>query len=474
MQNYHALASTLYRNNPEGTSVMILTIFELWAASDKLAVSYYGMLGEYAPEVPLEPLENLLLPFRHQMARLQKVETYLGGRTRQALADLATCLFSTDSPRSFATRYFNGSQEHQDLRTHILKVATESKRAKQAEYLSTKSEYDRLDTLYSGAFCEYITVVVDAWCNETKQVHKSNCPKCSYLAQRDALQIKVHEWPLPDNNAKSAAVVFELKVPAWFAAWRDSRAFLLHDVLKGDRAARPIQETYHLASDDPHLSHKCVGAGSTRVGLLSQVKPVVRSHYAVKKILQVDVNSVCVANGLRYEYYDKNAGLYMVAFTFNDKIPRACTYTLPTPSLQRYIFRPARSPDGEPPNSVLASQDKCPDAMSLEEFKELTTIPLGHHLQWVNILQQLAMPGVDFKKIETTLTFLQCINQAGSPSNDTLRESHAFFGNDSRALDMIDNLDVAVERIKQNWESAQALSLFASIVTRALALNASV
>lgn len=474
MEKYYELACDHYGNNPEGVSVMILTMFELWIACDKLAVKECPLLAEYPPNIPLEPFQNLLLPFLRQMTRLQNLEDYLKKRSQQARSDLSSTLFSTTSPRAFAVRFFEDSPAHQHLRDRIEKEARAAKLAKQAEYTSTRREYDRLDGLHSqAADCDKVMIVVDAYCNppETKQVHSNSCRRCSYLKQRDALRITVHEWPLPADHIRSAAVVFELQVPTWYAAWRDARAFLLHKVLKGDRPEPQLRATYVLDSNDPHLTRKFYQASPTRVGLLSEDKPMVVSHYGIKKIPDVDTQSVCVSNALKYEYYDKTAACYMTSFTFKHEVQKSCTYVLSTPSLQQYIFRPASSPDGEPPNAVIASQDECPDHMSLDEYKELMTIPLGHHLQWVHILQQLAMPGVDFRKIDTTLTFMQCINQAGPPSEQTLRESHAFCHDHSSAIDVLANLDIAVERVKQNWESCQAMSLFVYIATRVLSLN---
>lgn len=80
--------------------------------------------------------------------------------------------------------------------------------------------------------------------------------------------------------------------------------------------------------------------------------------------------------------------------------------------------------------------------------------------------------GVDFSKEVTTLVFLQCVHQAGPPGEDVLREAHGVFRDDAKAFDIVENLDHAVEKIKRNWESAQALSLFASITARVLSLNA--
>ena len=193
----------------------------------------------------------------------------------------------------------------------------------------------------------------------------------------------------------------------------------------------------------------------------------------MKGIAAMVVSEICVANGLRYEYHDNFTGRFVRALAFDDdSTVRSCTYTLPLPELQGYIFRPARLPDGRPSNTSISNQSACPTTMSLEEYKELTSVPLGHHVQWANILLQLAIPGVDFRKEVTTLVFLQCIHQAGPPSGDTLREAHIVFHDGAKALDIVRNLDSAVERIKRNWESAQALGLFTSITTRVLSLNA--
>lgn len=112
--------------------------------------------------------------------------------------------------------------------------------------------------------------------------------------------------------------------------------------------------------------------------------------------------------------------------------------------------------------------------MALEEYKEWAALPLGRHIQWPNILLQLAMPSVDFKKPETTLVFLQCIYQAGpSTSSSVLREAHDFFNRDSNAKHVIQELTEALQRVKGNWESSQALRTFAATACRVLSLSKS-
>lgn len=66
-----------------------------------------------------------------------------------------------------------------------------------------------------------------------------------------------------------------------------------------------------------------------------------------------------------------------------------CTYKVPqsSASLQQFLFRPADNRNGLTPNSVIATQDACPEVMSLEEYKSLYSLPYDIDIQWENILR---------------------------------------------------------------------------------------
>jgi hypothetical protein len=475
MVSYYNLASGHYSENPEATSVMLLTILELWNACDKIAVKVDPRLGEYNPEIPSDALESCLLPFYGHMQRLALVERYLQQRGERSRFKNANILFNMGSSDGFASRYFAQSPAHQKSLHHITQRAEVARAAKRAEFERTRNEYDRLNTLHNSTSCTFTTVVIDDWVDppETTQKHRYDCVKCSYRVQRDALKISVHEWPLPRDPLEAQAVVFELDVPSWFAFWRDARLFLLQDVLKGECDEVNSPACYRLSITDPHLSSSDFrGSRGHRVDLFSECKPFTVSHYRSKKMNPaLRAADVCVANGLRYQYYDARSRTYIGALNFPNTVATSCTYTLSNQQLQRYIFRPFSKPDGPCPNSVIASQDSCPDDMSLEEYKELASVPLGHHIQWANIILQLAMPSVDFKKEDTTLLFLQCIYQSGPPNGSVLRESHQIFFDVGKTKSLIDLTRLAVDRVKRNWESAQALRLFVAITTRTLSLS---
>ncbi|KAF2769520.1 hypothetical protein EJ03DRAFT_362265 [Teratosphaeria nubilosa] len=478
IKDYHRVGVQLYANNPEGNSVMLLTILELWKACDQAALDACPLLNDYADGIATAALQNFLLPSIDQMERLSRVEQYLVARKARSTyaSDL---LFDLRNDASFANRFYDQSPQHQMLRDSIVSHAEEARAQKLAELQAKKAEYHRLNTLHRQHQCEYITEVIDSWCDppETRTRHSNRCQRCRYASERDRLSIKIFEWPLPARKSEEKTVTFELDCPEWFVHWRETRMFILHEVLKGKRQRHALRSSYKLSSNDPHLMthYRSVVA---RTGLLSEDKPAVVTHYRKKTGVHILTESeVCVPNGLRYRYYDSSTDALVGEFAFGNDIVLACTYTLPNraQALQRFILRPASAPDGEPPNAVIAaSSDACPDHMSLEEYRELSTLPLGHRIQWSNIRLQLAMSGVDFKKPETVLVILQCIYQAGPRSEDyqVLRKSHADFLADSEALSVLEVLGSALQRIKKNWESAPALSLFVAIATRVLSLNA--
>lgn len=126
---YHSFAENLYADNPEGTSIMLLTIFELWLACDRIAKATCAFMKDYDPDIPVDILSNLLLPFKLQMDRLHTVEGYLRGR-KQHSSISAAHLFDISSRRGFPARYFDSSSLHQSLISTISAQAERERNAR--------------------------------------------------------------------------------------------------------------------------------------------------------------------------------------------------------------------------------------------------------------------------------------------------------------------------------------------------------
>lgn len=470
---YHNLALLYYSSNPEACSAMVLTILELWVTCDAAAVSLCSLLGEYDPGVPRDVLQNLLLPFVSQMQRLHRVEQYLIGRSASARFSPTSLYYDLQTQGCFPVRYFDTCPELQKTYRGIIEDAQLKKREKLDEWRALKMSYDNLMASSNRLECEYEDNLVDSINNFYESRHKSSCEKCRYAKQAEDLTIDIHEWPLPKNILKAKSVVFELRIPLFLQSWRQGTFYVLRDVIRMQYSAKSAARCSYSLASDPHLPSR--PSYSSHIGLLSQDKPQVVTHRLGQPVSTATESSVCVNNGLKYQYFDFKLNQFVEPFEPTREILEMCTYHLPSGSegLQKYLFRPAASPNGPGSNAVLADQSEAPIHMSVEEARDLATLPLGHHIQLHNILVQLAAPSLDFRKDETAIFLLQCLYQSGPPGDTPLRASHAVIDDEGFASSMLENVTTAWHRVKENWESAQALGVFASATARLLSLTSS-
>lgn len=474
VETYHRRASSQYSGNPESTSLMILTIMELWIACDKVAILACPLLQEYDPDIPVNLLQNLMLPIKSQMKRLQSIETYLSGRSFQSKFPQRAVLGAFGTESSFSVRWFRQSAEHQQLQLKIEQWATELREAKRAEFASKRELYELRMTLHDQRKCEFAKEW-NPYERTYKEQHSNSCEKCQSLRDANSMSIDIHEWPLPPDTLDSESTVFELQVPEAFGHWRDVTCFLLADVLGCVYTCKVVpQRTYTLDSYQG-LSRFFVPIGqSQRIIALSETKPHKVTRRRDKPVASTTEDDICLINALNYSYHDNTMGCFVDAFSSQDKVERECTYTLPSKSsaLQKFLSRPPQSPDGPSPNTVLATQSDCPDHLSLDEYKALCTIPLGTRIQWQNIFIQLHAPSIDFKRIETTFIILQCILQAGPcEENNLLRQGHQLVNDPIFASRLLDGLQEALHRIEGNWQASYALLALISLACRSFSLT---
>ncbi|KAI0970201.1 hypothetical protein F4678DRAFT_462427 [Xylaria arbuscula] len=467
---YHILALSYYANNPEALSIMVLTILELWIACDEAVVTRTPLLKQYKPGISSRVLQNLVLPFASQMRRLFQVEKYLANRSSSARFPPEKLYYAVDNPECFAARFFDQSAHLQEEHRAIVRRAEEKKRAKIMEWRNLRMQYDDLITRASALCCEYEEVRINGWDDYR---HKSDCNKCRYERQAKDLSIAVNEWPLPRSITKAKTIIFELFIPEDVQSWRQSTFYVLRDIIGMQYSTESSPSSFHSLADDPHLPSG--PSSSSYIGLLSEAKPNVVTHRKEKPVSTATETTVCLNNGLNYRYFDSKADLFVETLDPTDKIPEMCTYRLPgcSQDLQKYLFRPESLHNGPAPNVVFADQYEAPIHMSIEETRDLATLPLGHRIQFHNILVQLVAPSLDFKKDETAIFLLQCLYQAGPRGDTPLRASHEVFDDPRFSSCLLENVAAAWSRVKENWESAQALVVFAAITTRVLSLDSS-
>jgi hypothetical protein len=465
-KDYHNLALRQYHENPEGLSIMLLVIMELWIACDKTATQHHPLILEYKPEMPYKLLQSLILPRREQMERLKRIEDYLKQRNASTNPSYPSIFHSFGHIRSFSVQYFEISPIHNTLFLDIEQEARLERQRKNDEFSRLKSEYEDWMNLYNNTSHSFEDVV-DWKTGTASPEHSTSCRKCAYLNNAETMHIDIHEWPLPEKKLDAKSTIFELRVPKCFNDWRNMSSYCRINVLRsiyGDNN-QPAERTLgdYLPSYYDRFARTIILASTT--------KPNVHTHRRSKPVKTAVLQDVLVANGMRYGYYDTEHNCYISDIHHSDAVPKMCTYTLSQQcaSLQDFIFRPFHKPNGLTPNHVISRQAMCPDHLSLEEFKAMATAPVGYRLGWKNILLNLHSPALDFRKLDTVLILLQISRQAGPPlGNSALRESHRDLNDENFAAKFLQGLRLALGRISENWESFQALFVFTSLATRLL------
>ncbi|CZS92555.1 uncharacterized protein RAG0_03169 [Rhynchosporium agropyri] len=439
IMKYHCKAQDAYRGNPESVSVMVLTVIDLWIACDKIACRLYPLLIQYDHEMDSRFFWSLLLSLKSHLSRISNAESYLQSRISQA--------------------------------NKTLDRAAQQVASKLQELAEINRLHRELMDQYEGCSCEHLQVTrydINGSPHQETQ-HSSHCRKCAYLRKANSMVISVHEWPISKNPNTAKATIFELTVPPDFGAWRDITMYTLQAVL-GYRydTERSMGSDYTLPRD-PSIRF-FYRSNNERVGIRSHTKPNRLTHR--KRVsIPAPPASVCLNNGLSYQYFDFKTGSLICTFATTDELHDQCTFVLPARSrpLQRFLQRTPAQPNGPEPNEVIARLCECPEGMSMDEFKAFALLPLGYEIQWHNILSQLAIPSLDFTKVDTTLLLLQTSQQIGPSSNSLSRTSHEVLCHETFAASLLGQLHKAKRRVGENWESFEAVAAFICLAARLLA-----
>ncbi len=234
-----------YDGNAEQKSLMLLLVMETWMALDRAACAIFPLLSEFHPVFTSRIMEVLHLSSLSDIARARKIQEYL--QTREEMCqDIHMTIFDDPGAGCFAVRYFDESSDASaltDMLDEIQEAAEEDRKSKEIEWRRLSSEYENLTKAIDSANCLYVSSWLDPRVSRHDDLH---CPKCQLSQRRSRLRIRIFESPLPEAITLAKVVVFELRCPPAFAAYRDATWAILY------RLATAIQET----AIDPRL---CLG-----------------------------------------------------------------------------------------------------------------------------------------------------------------------------------------------------------------------
>lgn len=470
LRDYIMTSSIVYKDDPIDVSMMLLTSMELWVALDKLTTARFPKLKDYCPGFPVGLFDPMLLPQKIEMTRLAHVEQYLEQRRTPRTYKSSLFFENCNEKDSFAVQYYQQSTRHQDLHQEIEKAATIERQAKIEEYEEKTRQHQGLMQTYASMVCEEQS----RWNHYLKQdewTHSTSCSKCDIKRQADAINIFVHEWPLPKNPLEAEAAVFELEIPVEIFEWRELTYTLLVDVFSPQKSLGLSSNNsglYYLHGYDGLNRHFQGRTG--RLQFASTSKPFLVAHYRSKHITAATKSNICVNNGLSYNIYDSKLCEWTPELLNQCDVQRICTFQLPSGPFAHLQFMV----DGtnHTSNEALAKQSDCPRSLTLHEFYSFATLRAGHRLQWLNLARVVASRTLRFNQTETHLLVIQAVWQVGCVgSNQTYRDSHLDLGELEFGLSFMSALDKALGIIEGNWQGAVSLRTFIVLAIRVLSMS---
>ena len=442
IQQYFAGARRLYEGNAEDSSIMILTIMDLWVALDIFTIQQCPLLEQYPPEIPSDFLHPLLLHRSSTLLRALRIEDYLYRRHEESYS--STSIFSNIvGNSSFAIKYFRDSKYLQRLHNEIIADAEEKRAQKRAE-LDRLNEKSR-SLLQSASQVDH-EIFVDDFGDE---VHSKKCPKCQLVHQAKSLKIRVHEWPLPRSEVLAQQTVFELSPPNAFSSWRGITYLILRDI--GLSSVPDLQGKPKVLLDSFSGLSRWVALRPKdyRVTIGSLTKSFSdQTHY--KEIsIPADASSVLVNNGLSYKLFDRIRESWTIDSFSESDISVLCTPRIPSSGpykpLHRFVCGTQHTP-----NYTIAAQADCPTDISLHEFLAFSGLRSGPRLQWLNIARELASTNLSFRREEVHTLVTQAAWQLG-PLSDGVREWHIDISVPSFGNTLMRELESLLEKIRANW-----------------------
>ncbi|KAG2129503.1 uncharacterized protein EDB93DRAFT_118250 [Suillus bovinus] len=455
---YSSRALKAYKGNPENLSIMLLTLFELWVAMDRIVVGQIPLLAEYSPEIPLTLWECLLIRKASALDRLKKLQTYLKARHCQASSRLSALSFTNDD-KSFAAQYFYQSSGLQSLKVHIEADGQKQREKKLTELQTLNKRYSDLGMRVESLDHKY---TVDP--RSGSQSHKKKCcQKCHVEKEMKSMKIHVHEWPLPEREQEAIAVVFELACPVAFDMWRSMTFHVFVDICTPEKisSTHPFMA---LPKYDVLRQYRTCHA-KQRLTLASDAKPFSKCHYSNTHIPASDTK-VCVNNGLRFRPFDTTTGAWVTNALLRCDVTKMCTFILPKgpySGLQQYLAGTSHTS-----NEVIANQADCHKDVTIHEFIAFGTLRSGPRLQWMNILRELRGRTLNLRREEVHLLLAQAISQVGPFSSDDSLVWHEELNSVPFLGAILGELEDLVTGVEGNWLEGVTISTIVMLVSRVL------
>ncbi|KAF8315426.1 hypothetical protein DL93DRAFT_2057188 [Clavulina sp. PMI_390] len=467
---YFASASSTYQSNVEDQSIMLITIFHLWVAIDRLATHECQLLKDYIPELTPELFEPLLTRSSDETYRVMRLMGYCHHRIQ--CSSFGSVFSNTTSKKSIGVRFYRSSKEHQDLKARIECDAKDERDQLRLQLAALIQQRDDLIAEAGGQLCQ-------TGKPKKRKKHQGKCPKCSKIRRAGELSINVHEWPLPSEVMEAENAVFEIKLPAAFRIWRDVTYRTIVDICTPTASLpSPVVVQDHLLS---YFRRYTPHSADFRVRPASSLKSFLKSHYSTRTI-PCKESEIFVPHALRWSLHDSSKSTHSVLGTsppsVDPNISRFCTFQLEKNdpySCMQYALESTQPS----PNLAVSRQLESPACITLHEYVEFGTVRVGGRLQLRNILRAITASTLSFDQHAVQHLILQSIWQIGpnlfqqnlqSPSVDDL-VWHQELQESRFALLFLQSLADLLKSIESNWTQLTTMRTVILIACRLLAFS---
>ncbi|KZV68205.1 hypothetical protein PENSPDRAFT_754325 [Peniophora sp. CONT] len=471
--------------NPEDQSIAVLTQIALWAAIDRFVIRAYPLLEDYSPEVPATFLEPLVLRDERDIRLANELEAYVRARHARARPGAISVFTASSDEQSFVRRLYAQDPCYANLKTRIedaAKIERQNKcfelRRDNEKYARLKAEAERLDhtrvmvwvPMYTGNKRRRGNVQVHA---STQKHEDPSCRRCQLENKMSAMQIEVHEWPLPERKGEAEEVIVELLCPPIYSMWRDTTYDLLTQTGKitepsdAKDVRRPAFTSMLWRNYTGLKGYNLARTANVVLGSLS--RSFTSTHYE-KVSLPTTEDKVCVNNGLSCAYVDRREGGFWVGTIpySTSSVAHLCSPKLPVGSRYAHLQHTIDGTE-HTSNEAIADQASCPKDLSLHEHLSFASIRSGGRLQWLNIARELRARTLTHNAPEVHLLLTQAMWQLGPLEPDgAAREWHLELSDPVFCGTVLGEAASVLQSVGENWKEAVTVQTIVLIVLRIL------
>ncbi|KAJ4148394.1 hypothetical protein LMH87_002867 [Akanthomyces muscarius] len=426
MTTYMHAVGSRYIDDATLMSQYLLNLFELWVAMDSAAISACPTLTEYHPSFVPEALDMLCFMSKSDMARLRQVQEHIFNRITHCSHARLNIFDDPSHKKIFAESYMRDCGESSGLKSLMERIeaaSVASEEDKKRELSLLMSQHEKLSAEIKSGTC-----VCTRQADGTLDVR--GCKRCYKARCRRRLKIKVHEAFLPRKKPLKAAVLLELGMPEFLAAYRDATWRLR--MLGWKNATRGCEASVFLAGFRPLKSFQSKIKSRTSLILASQSKSYLQTHYKELRLPKMPAE-VLLSFGPTFTYYDAANGIWA-----NDCRETPWYHHLLGPWLPGGISDPFAQPllymdNMEHPSSyeVAANQDECPPGMSHHEFTAYQAVISGAYRRWMALTLELGSTNLNLSSCSTSKCLRRLALQSGPPhlaaESDPLGKVHSVF-----------------------------------------------